>query len=90
MKEMYGKPPYHAEAEDGFDSLHLAAYNEALRKLANELKVPLVDIRAAYPAYAAKNKTSVDGLLLDGVHPNDLGHKLVAELLAPAIVTNLQ
>jgi lysophospholipase L1-like esterase len=90
MREMYGKPPYHAEAEDGFDALHLAGYNDALRKLAEELQMPLVDIRAAYPAYAARNKTTVDGLLLDGVHPNDLGHRLVAQLLVPAIVTSLQ
>jgi sialidase-1 len=85
LKEMYGKPPYNPAAEDGFDSPLLASYNEALRKLAAEMKVPLVDIHAAYPAFAAKNKTTLDGLLLDGMHPNDLGHQLVAELLVPVI-----
>jgi lysophospholipase L1-like esterase len=85
MKELYGRPPYDPDAADGFDSLHLAAYNDALRQLAAELKLPLVDIRAAYPAFAAKHKTTLDGLLLDGVHPNDLGHQLVSELLVPAI-----
>jgi sialidase-1 len=90
MKDMYGKPPYNGDAEDGFDSLHLAAYNDALRKLAAELHVPLVDVRAEYPAFAKAHKTSVDGLLLDGVHPNDLGHQLVAELLVPALKKALQ
>ncbi len=85
LKDLYGKPPYDPAAEDGFDSPHLAAYNEALRKLAKELNVPLVDIRAAYPAFAAKHKTNIDGLLLDGIHPNDLGHQLVCELLVAAI-----
>ena len=85
IKEIYGKPPYDPNAEDGFDSPHLAAYNEALRKLAAELKVPLVDVRAAYPACAAGHKLTVDGLLLDGMHPNDLGHQLVGELLVPVI-----
>jgi len=85
LKDMYGKPPYNAAAEDGFETLHLAAYNEALRKLAKELNVPLVDVHAAYPAFAAKHKTTIEGLLLDGTHPNDLGHQLVSELLVPAI-----
>lgn len=86
IKDLYGKPPYHLEVEEGFDSLHLAAYNEALRKLASELKVPLVDVRAAYPARAAENQLPLDGLLLDGMHPNDLGHQLVGELLAPVVL----
>ena len=86
IKDLYGKPPYHPEEEEGFDSLHLAAYNETLRKLAAELKVPLVDVRAAYPAWAASRQAKVDALLLDGMHPNDPGHQLVSELLAPVVL----
>lgn len=85
LKDVYGKPPYNPAAEDGFDSATLAGYNEALRKLAAELKVPLVDVRAAYPEFAAKHQTTIEGMLLDGMHPNDLGQQLVAELLVPAI-----
>lgn len=85
LREMYGKPPYDPAAEDGFDSATLAGYNDALRKLAAELKVPLVDVRAAYPEFAAKHQTTIEGMLLDGMHPNDLGQQLVAELLVPAI-----
>lgn len=85
LREVYGKPPYNPAAEDGFDSATLAGYNEALRKLAAELKVPLVDVRAAYPDFAAKHQTTIEGMLLDGMHPNDLGQELVAELLVPAI-----
>jgi lysophospholipase L1-like esterase len=90
LREMYGKPPYDTASEAGFDSANLAAFNEALRKLADELHVPLVDVRAAYPAFAAKHRTTVDGMLLDGMHPNDLGHQLVAELLTPAIRDSLR
>ncbi len=90
MRELYGKPPYDPHADDGFDALHLAVYNDALRALASELKAPLVDVRAAYPAFAARHGTTVDGLLLDGVHPNDLGHQLVAELLAPPLLEMLR
>ncbi|WP_395742307.1 exo-alpha-sialidase [Prosthecobacter sp.] len=85
LKELYGKPPYDPAAEDGFDSATLAGYNDALRKLAAELKVPLVDVRAAYPDFAARHKTTVERMLLDGMHPGDLGQQLVAELLLPAI-----
>lgn len=85
IRELYGKPPYDADAEDGFESLHLRAYNEAVRALAQELKVPLVDVRAAYEDFAKAHNTTVDAMLLDGMHPGDLGHQLVAELLTPAI-----
>lgn len=90
LKDMYGQPPYDSDKEDGFDSAQLAAFNEALRKLAVELSLPLVDVRAAYPDFAAKHGTTIDGLLLDGMHPNDLGHQLVSELLFPAIRTALR
>lgn len=85
LRELYGKPPYNPDAEDGFESPTLARYNDAIRDLAKELKLPLVDVRAAYPEFAAKHKVSIDEMLSDGMHPNDLGHQLVAELLVPVI-----
>ena len=90
LKDMYGQPPYDPFADDGFEAAHLAGYNAALRTLAQELAVPLVDVRAAYPAFAAQHGTTLDGLLPDGMHPNDLGHQLVSELLIPAIRDALQ
>jgi sialidase-1 len=90
LKEMYGQPPYHPESAEGFDTPFLAAYNDALRKLAQELSVPLVDVRAAFPEFAERHSTTIDGLLLDGMHPNDLGHQLVGELLVPAIRNSLR
>ncbi len=85
LRELYGKPPYNPDTDDGFESLNLVRYNDALRKLATELKVPLVDVHAAYSAFADKNKTTIDAMLTDGMHPGELGHQLVAELLVPAI-----
>lgn len=83
--EVYGKPPYKPDAEDGFESPTLLAYNDALRALAKELDVPLVDVHAAYPAWAAKKKTTIAAMLPDGMHPGDAGHELITELLVPAI-----
>ena len=62
----------------------LASYNEAVRKLAAELAVPLVDVHGAF---AAKN---ADKLLLDGMHPNDAGHQLITELLVPILRDQLR
>jgi lysophospholipase L1-like esterase len=85
LKSLYGKPPYDPAAEDGFESATLRPYIAALRHLATELTLPLVDVHAAYPAFAAHHQTSMDTLLLDGMHPNDLGHQLVAQQLLPVI-----
>jgi GDSL-like Lipase/Acylhydrolase family len=90
LRELYGKPPYVVDAEDGFESLNLVKYNAGLRKLANELNVSLVDIHAAYPAFAEKQKTTIELMLTDGMHPGQLGHQLVAELLVPVIRDSLR
>ena len=37
------------------------------------------------PRLPPKHKTTIDAMLLDGMHPNDRGHQLVAELLVPVI-----
>lgn len=47
--------------------------------------VAFVDICAAYEAYDKVGNQSADDLLLDGMHPTDKGHRLVADLLIPAI-----
>ncbi len=84
LKKMYGHPPYDVADPLGFEKLHLLAYNDKVRKLAAELKVPLVDIHAAYAAAAATGRPA-DEYLLDGVHPNDKGHALVTGKLLPVV-----
>jgi lysophospholipase L1-like esterase len=82
--DLYGRPPYRPDEPDGFDAPVLARYNEAVRKLAAELAVPLVDV---HEAFTAKN---ADKLLLDGLHPNDAGHQLIADLLLPILRDQLR
>jgi len=79
LREIYGKPPYRPEEPDGFDAPVLARYNDAVRRLAKELGVPLVDVHDAF------SRQNPDKLLLDGMHPNDEGHRIIAELLVPVI-----
>ncbi|HYF36334.1 MAG TPA: GDSL-type esterase/lipase family protein, partial [Prosthecobacter sp.] len=79
MKQMYGRLPYDVNDPEGFEKPHLRAYADAMRALASDMQVPLIDIHAAYTGKDAEK------LLLDGVHPNDAGQQLVAEKLLPVI-----
>jgi lysophospholipase L1-like esterase/photosystem II stability/assembly factor-like uncharacterized protein len=84
LRDLYGKPPYRPDDVDGFDAPVLSHYNDVVRKLAAELVVPLVEV---HDVFAANHP---DSLLLDGMHPNDKGHQLVAELLVPVIREQLR
>ena len=58
-----------------------ASYAEAVRELAGGLKLPLVDIWKSFHEYDSPDGRGVDALLLDDVHPNDEGHRLVAQAI---------
>ncbi len=88
-KELYGKPPYDVTDETGFEKLYLSRYNDAVRELASEMKIPLVDIHQAFLLHAQQLAIRVDSLLLDGVHPNDDGHAVTAAALLPVIHSEL-
>jgi lysophospholipase L1-like esterase len=80
LLEKYGKPPYLPENGDGFNVV-LKSYAEAVRALAREKKVPLIDVYAAYERFHQETGRPVNTLLLDGMHPNNDGHALVRDLL---------
>jgi len=62
----------------------LSLYAQVARDVAAAQGVPLIDVWARYTQYMAD--TGVKGnLLLDGVHPNGDGQKLVAQLLIRGI-----
>jgi lysophospholipase L1-like esterase len=84
LKQLYGKPPYDVNDPWGF-SATLAEYGDVVRAIAREQAVPLVDVFKAFLDYDTIDGQSVDDLLLDGMHPNDKGHAIIAELLAPVI-----
>jgi len=84
LKQLYGKPPYDVNDPWGF-STTLAEYGDVVRAIAREEAVPLVDPFKAFRDYDTIDGQSVDDLLLDGMHPNDKGHAIIAELLAPVI-----
>ena len=89
LKTLYGKAPYAVNDPDGFNKL-LVNYAASVRKLANEHKVPLVDIYQVFRDYNKQPNQSIDTLLLDGMHPNDHGHQIIAKLLVREIAKILQ
>ncbi len=80
MREMYGKPPYLASKPNGFN-VKLQEYAEAVRQLAEAEKVPLIDIYRSFEHYGETDGNSIDDLLLDGIHPNEHGHRIVADII---------
>ncbi len=77
LRELYGKPPYDPDEENGLNKI-LESYAQAVRDVAQEKGVPLVDVFAAYGKLSGPLQ---DELLPDGMHPNSNGHQLVADLL---------
>jgi len=62
----------------------LNKYCSIIRNMTTELHIPLVDLRKAFLDYEVKNNTANadKGILTtDGVHLNDKGNQLVAELM---------
>lgn len=82
LKQLYGKAPYLPDEPDGFN-VSLRNYAECVRTLAKKKNVPLIDVYAAFQKYGQDQP--MDDLLLDGMHPNDKGHRLVADLLIAEI-----
>lgn len=80
IRGLYGKPPYDPEDPDGYNVL-LPEYAERVRRVAARHGVPLADVWAAFRAHGEVEGQSVDELMMDGMHPGDLGHEIVADLL---------
>jgi lysophospholipase L1-like esterase len=84
LRELYGKSPYHPEDPEGMNQL-LHTYVAAVRELAHQEHVALVDVDEAFRTYAGEHG-SLDDLLLDGMHPNQQGQSIVAELLGKTVM----
>jgi len=58
----------------------LALYKDQLKRVAKENNLPLIDVWELNEQYKKENG-SLTPLLLDGVHPNDEAHEIIAEKL---------
>ena len=84
LKQHYGKLPYCPDDLDGLNVL-LTEYSAAVRQIAVREDVILVDVDRAFRAFDKQPGQSMDALLLDGMHPNEHGHALIANLLFPEL-----
>lgn len=85
LVKLYGKPPYLPEEPDGLN-VTLSPFAAAVRKVAKQHQLPLIDVYQAFQDFGKTPGRSVDELLLDGMHPNEQGQRLVADLLIPVIL----
>lgn len=80
LRALYGQPPYDPDDPDGFNVV-LVKYAQAVRTIAAEEQVTLIDAWQAFEAHGEQAGQSLDELLLDGMHPNAKGQKILADLL---------
>jgi len=85
LRDLYGRPPYDPSREDGFDAPVLESYREAMRGVAKELGIPVVDLPTVWKAALSSESGKVERFLLDGMHPNDRGHDATARALLPVV-----
>jgi lysophospholipase L1-like esterase len=78
LRELYGQAPYRPDDPGGLNVL-LEGYAQTVRQVARTAGVALIDV---YSHFTDSNGlTPRDGLLLDGMHPNEAGHLVIAALL---------
>lgn len=85
LKRRYGKVPYLPDDPDGFN-VTMLPYVEGVRALAKRRKTALVDVDALFRRHGEGDGQEVGDLLLDGMHPNAVGHALIASALEEEIL----
>ncbi|GAB3254210.1 hypothetical protein GCM10027347_14490 [Larkinella harenae] len=69
-----------------YQNERLQAYLNTVRELARKYRTGLVDNNKAFRDYQQQTGVPFDSLLLDGVHPNDKGHELIAATMTDEIL----
>ena len=73
-----------------FQNKRLLKYVKVVRKLSRKYNTGLVDNYKGFQQYAKAQNISYEALMLDGCHPNDTGHELIADHLTTEIVKQLK
>lgn len=66
---------------EGWRFEKLKKYADATKALAKEKKVYYVDVWDRFVSHSLSHQKSIDSLLLDGMHPNDQGHEIIANAI---------
>lgn len=78
------------EAYQEFQNERLYKYVQVVVRLSKKYKTGLLNNYALFREYDDKPGQSMEELMLDGVHPNDRGHKMMANHLKKLIVDILK
>lgn len=74
-------PPVISESQDTTDDVtyyyHCNDIRDAVKKTCDVLRIPLIDNYQAYLDYVDIHGGNTNQLLVDGLHPNDLGYKVM-------------
>jgi lysophospholipase L1-like esterase len=70
---------------DRFRYERLTLYRKAAKKIAKKHHVEFIDSWKLFYRYTRKDPKSIDSLLPDGTHPNDAGHKLIADAIVKIV-----
>lgn len=66
----------------------LKLYADAIRKISKCKRTYLIDSWELFYDWEKGKPTNIDGLFTDGIHPNDEGHRLIAEKIVEIISKN--
>jgi len=93
LKDLYAGPPHNDESPyDAADPLGfnvtLVDYVQVVREIAEKERVTLVDIHQQFMDYDSVEGQNLNDLLLDGMHPNDKGHRIIADAFLTAITVS--
>lgn len=86
LRKLYNTAPYVLDDPDGMN-VNLRHYAEAMRALAKEESAGLIDIYTEFKKADLESKRKPGWLCSDGMHPDDDGHRLVANLLIQHLTT---
>jgi len=75
--------PLHRMQEDRADGVTLQDYVNQIRRIAGLYDLPVLDLYET----SAINRESLTALTTDGLHPNDEGHRILAEEIAAFLKT---
>lgn len=79
-------PRYNAETVSGFESSPLSKYVEEMYRVCGEFSVPVCDLYHLVPLDPG-NREHIRDYFPDGLHPNDAGHRIIADLLKDFLVS---
>jgi len=80
FKDNYFKAPYNLNDRYGLNG-NLKKYVEMIRKISKNENVQLIDVYNEELKFDRTTNNSLNNLLPDGLHPNNDGHKFVANLI---------